>query len=245
VCKSRLCRRGIDQDSCLFRAPEFWFRYTRAVSVHTAASKEVFKMVKLLSFLCTYVGWQSRPGGFNITPDVDAAQPSSTPSSARRREGICRGCYLAIGARGRIWRQRAARGIKVDRCVSVNRFCSSGCRPLPWPQPIRSMRRLHRGRALKASRSPAGLAQESIDLICSGFGPTSSCDDRHRRYRRRALQAQPRIIRRVLAGIAAPHGGRQQANKSRTENRPDETKMRWSTSDQAESIVDYTVDRDE
>src|SRR4029079_17675690 len=86
-------------------------------------------------------------------------------------------------------------------------------------------------------------------------------DDRHRRYRRRALQAQPRIPGRVIIRVAVPPGrhqdeyslesqrrmaAAQQANKFKDEIVPMKTKMKVvDKATKAESIVDYVVDRDE
>ena len=175
---------------------------------------------------------KSGRGGFNITPPMSIA--AHAIKHAVERAGVDKDyvedCYLGNCAHGsrNIGREAAllAGMPKTTAGVSVNRFCSSGLQTIAMAaNSIRSRwRRLHRrrrrrehfrSRSRQSERGPGSRTAETRARHLHG-------DDRHRRHRRRALQAQPRISGRVLAGIAAPHGRRPAGQQVQGRDRPDE-----------------------
>ncbi len=144
---------------------------------------------------------KSGRGGFNITPPMSMA--AHAIKHAVERAGVDKDyvedCYLGNCAHGapNIGRQAAllAGMPKSTAGVSVNRFCSSGLQTIAMAaNSIRSdgadccrRRRKHLG--------PRRRFAEGIDR--SGAAENGARhlhgDDRHRRYRRRTLQGQPRI----------------------------------------------------
>ena len=175
---------------------------------------------------------KSGRGGFNITPPMSMA--AHAIKHAVERAGVDKDyvedCYLGNCAHGapNIGRQAAllAGMPKSTAGVSVNRFCSSGLQTIAMAaNSIRSDGAdcIVAG-GVESISIPGGGVAEGIDRSGSAEGRARHLhgDDRHRRYRRRALQAQPRISGRVLAGIAAPHGRRPAGQQVQGRNRPDE-----------------------
>ena len=175
---------------------------------------------------------KSGRGGFNITAPM--ALGAHAVKHAVERAGVAKDyvedCYLGNCAHGapNIGRQAALlAGLpKTTAGVSVNRFCSSGLQTIAMAaNSIRSDGSdcIVAGGVELISIPGGGSPKESIDPdLLEGRARHLHGDDRHRRHRRRALQAQPRIPGRVFAGIAAPHGGRPAGQQVQGRNRPDE-----------------------
>ena len=175
---------------------------------------------------------KSGRGGFNITPPMSLA--AHAIKHAVERAGVDKDyvedCYLGNCAHGapNIGRQAALlAGLpKSTAGVSVNRFCSSGLQTIAMAANSHPLgrRRLHRRRRRREHLDPRRRLAEGIDRSGTAQDRARHLhgDDRHRRYRRRALQAQPRIPGRIFAGIAAPHGGRAAGQQVQGRNRPDE-----------------------
>ena len=175
---------------------------------------------------------KSGRGGFNITPPMSLA--AHAIKHAVDRAGVDKDyvedCYLGNCAHGapNIGRQAALlAGLpKSTAGVSVNRFCSSGLQTIAMA-----------ANSIRSDGSDCIVAGgvESISVPggrhAEGSGRSGTLedraghlhgDDRHRRYRRRALQAQPRISGRIFARVAAPHGRRAAGQQVQGRNRPDE-----------------------
>ncbi len=175
---------------------------------------------------------KSGRGGFNITPPMSMA--AHAIKHAVERAGVDKDyvedCYLGNCAHGsrNIGRESAllAGMPKTTAGVSVNRFCSSGLQTIAMAaNSIRSDGAdcIVAGGVESISVPALGNPKEALDAG-SAQERTRHLhgDDRHRRHRRRALQAQPGIPGRVFAGVAAPHGRRPAGQQVQGRNRPDE-----------------------
>ena len=175
---------------------------------------------------------KSGRGGFNITPPMSHGGPrhQARRRARRRRQGICRGLLSRqLRARRAEYRppgRAARRPAEVDRrrlrqpLLLVGPADHRDGRQL---DPL-GRRRLHRGRRRREHLDPRRRLAQGVDRSRAAQGRARHLhgDDRHRRHRRRALQAQPRIPGRVLAGIAAPHGRRPAGQQVQGRDRPDE-----------------------
>lgn len=144
---------------------------------------------------------KSGRGGFNITPPMSMA--AHAIKHAVERAGVDKDyvedCYLGNCAHGapNIGRQAAllAGMPKSTAGVSVNRFCSSGLQTIAMAaNSIRSDGAdcIVAGGVESISIPGGGSPKESIDPgPAEGRARHFHGHDRHRRYRRRALQAQP------------------------------------------------------
>jgi len=181
--------------------------------------------VKPSSFPYARTGLAKSARRFNITLRCHGGPRHQAPvERAGVDKDYVEDCYLGNCAHGasNIGRQAAllAGMPKSTAGVSVNRFCSSGLQTIAM-RPTRSARTApiaSSPAASKASRSPAAVPKEAVDPELLKTAPDifmamiDTADIVAERYK-----LSPNT-RRVLAGIAAPHGGAQQAKNSRTKS---------------------------
>ncbi len=180
---------------------------------------------------------KSGRGGFNITPPMSLAAPRhpARGRARRRREGLCRGL---LSRQLRPWRaEHRPPGRAARRPAEVDGRRLGEPLLLLGPADHRDGRQLDPLRTAPTASSPAASRAsrfrrrlaEGIDRSGAAQGRARHLhgDDRYRRHRRRALQAQPRIPGRVSRwSRSAAWPPRSRPNKFKDEIVPMKTKMK-------------------